>query len=142
MPTRKASASWNGGFKGGTGRIDTETGAVAAEYSAGSRFESASGTNPEELLAAAEAACYSMALTLALESAGMNPNSVNTTAHCTIEKVEGGFAITTMKLDVQADVPGAERDAFNTIAEKTLTGCPVSKALQGNVKLELNATLA
>lgn len=141
MPTRKASASWTGGFKGGKGRVDGETGAVAADYSFGSRFENAGGTNPEELLAAAEAACFSMALSAALEGAGMTPNSVKTTAHCTIEKVGSDFSITTMKLDVEADVPGADPDAFNGIAEKTLNGCPVSRALTGNVKLEMDAKL-
>ena len=142
MPTRKATATWTGGLRGGKGRFDGESGAIGADYSFGSRFENAGGTNPEELLAAAEAACFSMALAAALEGAGMTPNSVDTTARCTVEKEGSGFTITTMRLEVVADVPGADRDAFKDIAEQTKSGCPVSKALMGNVTIEMDARLA
>lgn len=142
MATRTASATWKGGLKGGKGNFSGESGAVSGDYSFGSRFENAAGSNPEELLAAAEAACFSMALALGLEGAGMKPNSVDTTARCTIEKDGAGFTITTMQLEVVADVPGADRDTFKDIAEQTRDNCPVSKALLGNVKIELDARLA
>ncbi|HEX5438046.1 MAG TPA: OsmC family peroxiredoxin [Gemmatimonadaceae bacterium] len=141
MPTRKASATWEGGLKGGRGSFAGETGAVKGTYSFGSRFENGAGSNPEELLAAAEAACYSMALSLGLEQAGTPPTKIETNAACTIEKVGEGFKITTMRLDVRARVPGIDRAQFLKIAEATKTGCPVSAALQGNVKLELEAKL-
>ncbi|HEY0971199.1 MAG TPA: OsmC family protein [Gemmatimonadales bacterium] len=141
MPTRKASAVWEGGFQKGKGSFTAESGAVGGDYSAGSRFENAGGSNPEELIAAAQAACYSMALSLGLEKAGMKPERVQTDAACTIEKVGDGFQITTMKLTVRASVPGADRDAFKDIAEATKDGCPVSKALLGNVDITVDAQL-
>jgi len=142
MPTRSASATWKGGLKGGKGSFSGESGAIAGDYSFGSRFENSGGTNPEELLAAADAACFSMALAGALEGAGMKPNSVETTARCTIEKNGGGFTITTMKLECVADVPGADRDTFKDLAEQMKDGCPVSKAFLGNIQIELDARLA
>lgn len=141
MPTRKASATWEGGLKEGTGSFRGESGAVDGGYSFGSRFEEAGGTNPEELLAAAEAACYSMALSAALEKEGTPARSVHTDAACTIEKAGEGFKITRMKLTVRADVPDASEEAFRKAAEATKTGCPVSGALQGNVEIELEARL-
>ena len=141
MPTRNASAVWEGGLRGGKGRFDGESGAVGGDYSFGSRFGDTGGTNPEELLAAAEAACYSMALSGALEKAGTPPDRVETQAACTIEKVGDGFRITTMKLTVRASVPGADRDAFKDLAESTKDSCPVSAALLGNVHLEVDAQL-
>src|SRR5688500_6487509 len=102
MPTRNASAKWEGGLRGGKGRFTGESGAIGGDYSFGSRFGDSGGTNPEELLAAAEAACYSMALSGALEAAGTPPESVETQAACTIEKVGDGFRVTTMKLVVRA----------------------------------------
>jgi osmotically inducible protein OsmC len=114
---------------------------VSGAYSFGSRFENAAGSNPEELLAAAEAACYSMALSLGLEQAGTPPTKVETHAAATIDKVGDGFKITTMKLNVRATVPGIDQAQFMKIAEATKTGCPVSAALAGNVKLELEAVL-
>ncbi len=141
MPTRNATAVWKGGFRSGTGSFKTESGAVSGDYSAGSRFESAGGSNPEELLAAALAACYSMALSLGLEKAGSPPESLETHAACTIEKVGDAFSITNMKLRVSARVPGVDGDAFQQIAAATKDGCPVSKAISGNVKIELDATL-
>ena len=142
MPTRKASAVWEGGFQKGKGTFNGASGAVSGDYTVGSRFENAGGSNPEELLAAAQAACYSMALALGLEKAGMKPERVETDAACSIEKVGDGFQITTMKLTVRATVPEADRDAFKDIAEATKDGCPVSKALLGNVDITVDAQLA
>src|SRR6185295_15531870 len=125
MPTRKASAVWNGGLKGGNGSFRGESG-LGGTYSFGSRFESAKGSNPEELLAAAEAACFSMALSLGLEQNGTPPTSVETTAACTVApQKEGGFKITTMALEVRAKVPGIDAAKFKQIAEATKEGCPV-----------------
>jgi osmotically inducible protein OsmC len=141
MPTRKASATWEGGLKGGKGSFSGESG-LGGAYSFGSRFETAGGTNPEELLAAADAACYSMALSSALEKNGTPPQSVETKAACTLEKVGEGFSITTMKLDVTAKVPGVDDATFQKLAEQTKEGCIVSRALKGNLKFELTAKLA
>lgn len=141
MPTRNASAKWEGGLRGGKGRFTGESGAIGGDYSFGSRFGDSGGTNPEELLAAAEAACYSMALSGALEAAGTPPESVETQAACTIEKVGDGFRVTTMKLVVRARVPNADRDVFKDLAESTKDGCPISKALLGNVSIEVDAQL-
>ena len=140
MPTRNASAVWEGGLQGGKGRFEGESGAVGGSYSFGSRFAEAGGTNPEELLAAAEAACYSMALSAGLEKAGHAPTSVRTEAACTLEKVGEGFKITTMRLRVTADVPGVDEARFQEVARATKTGCPVSQALAG-VDIQLEATL-
>jgi lipoyl-dependent peroxiredoxin len=141
MPTRHASATWTGDLRNGKGSFTAESGAVGGEYSFGTRFGDVSGTNPEELLAAADAACFSMALSGALQKAGMTPEKIETKAACTIEKVGDGFKITRMKLDCTARVPGADRDAFKDIAEATKSSCPVSTALMGNVEIELDARL-
>lgn len=141
MPTRTATATWTGGLKSGNGNFRGETG-LGGAYTFGSRFESSKGSNPEELLAAAEAACFSMALSGALEKNGMAPTSVETTARCTVEKVGDGFTITTMSLEVSARVPDADPAAFQKIAQATKDGCPVSRALAGNVRIELEAKLA
>jgi osmotically inducible protein OsmC len=140
MPTRTASATWTGGLKGGSGTFKGQTG-LAGSYSFASRFEQGNGSNPEELLAAAEAACFSMALSGALEKGGTTATNVQTVAECTIEKVGDGFKVTTMKLTVRASVPKIDPGAFQSIAEATRDGCPISGALKGNVKLELTATL-
>lgn len=142
MPTRNASAVWEGGLKGGKGSFKGESGSIGGAYSFGSRFESAGGSNPEELLAAAEAACFSMALGAGLEKNGTPPTKVETKAACTVEPIPGGFGITTMKLDVTATVPGIDNAKFQHIASETKEGCPVSKALKNNVKIELTARLA
>lgn len=142
MPTRTARASWQGGLKGGTGKFDGESGAIKGAYSFRTRFEQEPGSNPEELLAAAEAACFSMALAAEIERSGKTPTSVETQARCTIERVGEGFKITTMKLSVRATVPGLEERQLVEIAEKVKTTCPVSVALKGNVALELEAKLA
>lgn len=141
MPTRNASAVWEGGLKSGKGTFNGASGKIGGSYSFGTRFGAEPGTNPEELLAAAEAACYSMALSLGLEQNGTPPTSVRTTAACTIEQQGGGFKITTMKLTVRADVPGVDADTFQKLAEATKDGCPISAALKGNVKFELDAKL-
>lgn len=142
MPTRKASAKWEGGLKGGKGTFTGESGAIGGQYSFSSRFENGVGSNPEELLAAAEAACFSMALSGSLEKNGTPPTSIETNAACTVQPVEGGFGITSIALDVNAAVPGIDDAKFQEIAAATLTGCPVSKALHGNVKITVNAKLA
>jgi osmotically inducible protein OsmC len=141
MPTRSASARWEGGLKGGSGTI---SGLIwsGGQYSFSSRFENGTGTNPEELLAAAEAACYSMALSGGLEKNGTPPTSVETTAKCTIEKVGDGFSITRMRLEVKATVPKIDNAAFQAIAKATKDGCPVSRALKGNVEIDLMAALS
>ena len=140
MPTRNASAKWEGGLKGGKGSFRGATG-LGGQYNFSSRFESGDGSNPEELLAAAEAACYSMALGAALEGNGTPAASVETSAACTIEKVANGFGITKMVLDVKAKVPNVDDATFQRIARETKDGCPVSKALKGNVDLQVTATL-
>ena len=142
MPTRHATAEWKGGLKGGRGSFRGETGAVAGDYSAGSRFEEAGGSNPEELLAAAEAACFTMALSGGLERAGAAPTKLETRASCTIEKAGEGFKITRMKLEVRGTVPDMSEQQFRQAAEAAKEGCPVSQVLKGNVPIELDAKLA
>lgn len=141
MPTRTASAVWEGGLKGGKGSYDAESGHLHGSYNFGSRFGNEGGSNPEELLAAAEAACYSMALSGGLEKNGTLPTKISTTAACTVEKVGEGFEITTMKLDVTASVPNIDDAKFQEIALAILSGCPVSKAFSGNLTLKLDARL-
>jgi osmotically inducible protein OsmC len=141
MPTRSASAKWEGGLKGGRGSFSGATG-LAGQYNFSSRFENGQGSNPEELLAAAEAACYSMALSGGLEKNGTPPTSIDTTARCTVEKVNDAWTITKIQLDVRAKVANVDDATFQRIASDTKTGCPVSKALKGNVDLQLTATLA
>jgi lipoyl-dependent peroxiredoxin len=141
MPTRHASATWEGGLQKGKGSFTGASGKIGGAYSYGTRFGSEPGTNPEELLAAAEASCFSMALSLGLEQNGTPPQRIETRAAATIDKVGDGFAITTMQLEVRASVPGIDDATFQRIAEAMKVGCPVSRALAGNVKLELKATL-
>ena len=140
MPTRNATATWEGGLKGGKGSFKGESGAINASYSFGTRFENEKGSNPEELLAAAEAACFSMALALGLEKAGTPSTKVETKAACTVEKQGEGFTITTLKLTVRATVPGADDAAFQKAVQATKVGCPVSRALAG-VKIDVDAEL-
>ncbi len=140
MPTRNASAVWEGGLQKGKGSFKGESGVVGGSYSFGSRFADAGGTNPEELLAAAEAACFSMALSVALEQNGTTAERVETKAACTIDKQGAGFKITTMKLDVTAKVPKLDDAKFQEIAKATKAGCPVSVALAG-VDIQLTARL-
>lgn len=140
MPTRSASAKWEGGLKGGKGSFTGKTG-LGGQYSFSSRFENGTGSNPEELLAAAEAACYSMALSAALERNNTPGKSVETAASCTIEKVGDAFSITKMQLEVKASVPNIDDATFQRLARETKDGCPVSKALKG-VDIQVNATLS
>ena len=143
MPTRTSSAVWEGALKTGKGTYKIGTGAVGSgAYNFGSRFEEGVGSNPEELLAAAEAACYSMALSGALENNGTPPTRVATSAECTVEKTDAGFTITRMNLNVDAAVPGIDDAKFQELAQSTLVGCPVSRAFKGNVELTVNAKLA
>jgi lipoyl-dependent peroxiredoxin len=139
MPTRSANAEWKGGVKG-QGSFRGQTG-LGGQYNFSSRFENGAGSNPEELLAAAEAACFSMALAFALEKDGHPATSVQTKADCTIEKQGEGFKITRMMLNVQAAVPGIDAAKFQSIAQATKEGCPVSTALKGNVQLDIDAKL-
>ncbi|MDQ2670870.1 MAG: OsmC family peroxiredoxin [Gemmatimonadota bacterium] len=142
MPTSTASAVWNGKLKDGTGNFRAETsGAFQGQYTFGTRFEGQKGTNPEELLAAAHAACFSMALSGVLEKAGTPAERITTTAHCTVEKAEGGFRITKMRLETRGRVSGADAAAFKRAAEDAVNGCPVSGALRNNLVVELDAAL-
>lgn len=141
MPTRSASAKWEGGLKGGRGSFSGATG-LAGQYNFSSRFENGQGSNPEELLAAAEAACYSMALSGGLEKNGTAATSIDTTARCTVEKVNEAWTITKIQLDVRVKVPNVDDATLQRIASDAKTGCPVSRALKGNVDILLTATLA
>lgn len=141
MPTRNAQAKWEGGLKGGRGSFSGATG-LGGQFNFSSRFESGTGSNPEELLAAAEAACFSMALSAALEHHGTPSTSVETKAGCTVEKVGDGFSITKMQLEVRAVAPNLDNTTFQRIVTETKNGCPVSKALKGNVDILVTATLA
>src|SRR5262245_40758271 len=140
MPTRNAEAVWEGDLKGGRGTVSLGSGAYRGAYSFQSRFESGTGTNPEELIAAAHAGCFSMALSHALASAGFTPKRVHTVAKVHLEKVADGFAIPRIELETDADVPGIDPKAFQEQAEKAKAGCPVSKVLAG-AQITLNAKL-
>jgi osmotically inducible protein OsmC len=139
--TSKASAVWEGVLRTGKGHYEAGSGVFRGDYSFATRFEGAKGTNPEELIAAAHAACFSMALSVGLELAGKPATRISTTAACTIDKVGDGFRITTMRLDVRGRVPGIDQAGFQKAAEAAKEGCPVSQALKGNVKIELDAKL-
>ena len=141
MIVRKSNAEWLGDLKSGTGSVALGSGAFAGPYSFQSRFESGTGTNPEELVAAAHAGCYSMAFSHALASAGFTPKRVATTASVKLEAVAGGFAITGIELVMAAAVPNIDETQFQTIAAEAKVGCPVSKALAA-VPISLRATLA
>lgn len=141
MAVRSAEAEWKGDLKSGAGTVKTGSGSFSGAYSFPSRFESGPGTNPEELIAAAHAACYSMALSHGLASSGFPPASVKTTARVTLDKVEGGFAITTIELDCTAQVPRIDEKTFLAKAEDAKKGCPISKALAGP-QIRLAARLA
>lgn len=141
MPTRKSSAAWEGGLKGGKGTLKTESGAASGTYSFSSRFEAGSGTNPEELLGASYAGCYAMALSAGLEKAGKTPKIVKAEAATTVEKVGDGMKVTAIKLTVEASVPGISNDEFQKIASATKEGCPIGGALKGNVNLSVDAKL-
>ena len=137
---RKASAVWEGGLEDGKGKLSTASGVLSdTQYSFATRFESKMGTNPEELIAAAHAGCFSMALSGQLGNAGMTARSIQTTATLTLEKTDGGFTITAVHLDVSAAIPGADAAAFATAANDAKAGCPVSRVL--NAKITMDARL-
>jgi osmotically inducible protein OsmC len=140
MPTRKASATWNGGLKGGNGNFRGETG-LSGAYTFGSRFENAGGSNPEELLAAALAACFSMALSGNLEKNGTPSTTIDTSAACTIEKVDDKMTVTRIVLNTKGSVPKIDKATFDRIVDETKAGCPVSRALKA-VAIEAKGELA
>ena len=134
---RNAKAVWKGGLKGGKGTVSTDSGVLSeTQYSFNTRFEEGKGTNPEELIAAAHAGCFSMALSAQLEDAGLVAESIRTTASVRLDKTDAGFAITSVHLDVAARVPGADRQAFETAAQNAKAGCPVSKALNAEITMD------
>lgn len=140
MPVRQANAAWKGTLKDGKGNINLESGSFSGSYSFSSRFESGTGTNPEELIAGAHAGCFSMAFSLMLENEGFKANSIETNAKVKIEKVAEGFKITNITLETKGDVPGIDEAKFLEIANKAKTGCPVSQAL-ASVQIDLKANL-
>ena len=140
MPVRKAEAEWTGDLTHGSGRLTTGRGNFEGSYSFGSRFEEAAGTNPEELVAAAHAGCFSMALSNQLAKAGHEPESVKTTARVHLEKGADGFSISKIELICRARVPGIDAATFSAKADAAKTGCPVSKALSA-VEITMDAQL-
>lgn len=137
---RKGSAHWSGGLKDGKGTVSTASGVLNnTQYSFSTRFENGIGTNPEELIAAAHASCFSMALSAQLGNAGMTAESIDTTATVTLEKTDAGFTITSSHLDVRAKIPGADQAKFDEAAKAAETGCPVSRVL--NAKITMDAKL-
>jgi lipoyl-dependent peroxiredoxin len=133
---RKASAVWNGSLKEGKGTISTESGVLSnTRYSFSTRFENERGTNPEELIAAAHAGCFTMALSGQLGNAGMTAESLETTASVTLEKLEAGFTITKIHLDVTARIPGADQAAFDKAAANAKAGCPISRLLKAEITM-------
>nr|WP_288357326.1 OsmC family protein [uncultured Pseudomonas sp.] len=134
---KTASAHWQGGIKDGKGTISTQSGVLSEQpYGFNTRFEDKPGTNPEELIGAAHAGCFSMALSKELGEAGMTAESIDTKAEVTLDKQEGGFAITAVHLSLKAKIPGADRAAFEKAVETAKTGCPVSKVLNAEITLE------
>jgi lipoyl-dependent peroxiredoxin len=141
MPRRTAEARWDGSLQEGNGTMRMASGAYEGAYSFQSRFEEGDGTNPEELIAAAHAGCFSMALSLALGQAGHSAETVETTATVHLDKLDDGFGITRIDLDTRARVPGVSEDEFQQIAEAAKKGCPVSQALAAVDSIELRAAL-
>ena len=134
---RNASAVWKGGLKDGKGTISSDSGVLAdTQYSFSTRFENGKGTNPEELIAAAHAGCFSMALSAQLGTMGLTPESISTSAAVSLEKVGDGFAITAVHLTVKAKVPGADAPQFQTAANNAKAGCPVSKVLNATITMD------
>ena len=137
---RKASAVWQGGLKDGKGTVSTDSGVLSdTQYSFSTRFEDGVGTNPEELIAAAHAGCFSMALSGQLGNAGLTADQIETTATLTMEKLEAGWTVTEIHLHVVATVPGAEQSTFESAANNAKAGCPISRLL--NTKITMNARL-
>ena len=134
---RKGSAEWTGGFKDGKGLISTESGALKAyPYGYSSRFEGVAGSNPEELIGAAHASCFTMALSMILGGENLVAEHMATSAQVTIESVEGGFAITTVHLTLEAKIPGTDQAGFERLAAMAKGGCPVSKLLKAEITLD------
>ena len=134
---RKASAHWQGGLKDGRGTISTDSGVLSqTQYSFSTRFENGAGTNPEELIAAAHAGCFSMALSAQLESAGMKAEAIDTKAALTLEKTDAGFTITKIHLELRAKIPNADEAKFQKAAADAETGCPVSRVLKAEITLD------
>lgn len=138
---RKASAVWRGSLKDGKGTISTDSGVLSnTQYSFATRFEDGRGTNPEELIAAAHAGCFTMALSAQLGNAGITPESLETTASLSLEKLDAGWTVTKIHLDVAARIPGADKSAFQKAAENAKAGCPISRLLKAEITM--NARLA
>lgn len=140
MPTSKAEATWNGDLKNGNGTMKMDSGSYEGPYTFASRFENGEGTNPEELIGAAHAGCFSMALSLELSEAGYEPKSIDTRAEVTFKVIDGAPGITKIELVTEADVLDIDSDTFQEFAEGAKEGCPVSKALAGT-DITLDATL-
>jgi osmotically inducible protein OsmC len=141
MPVRTAVAAWNGDLKNGSGSMKLGSGAFQGTYSFASRFEHGTGTNPEELIAAAHAGCFSMALSLGLEQKGFRAEHIHTVARVHIDKSGDGFRITLIELETEGSVPGIEESVFQQLAESAKNNCPVSQALS-SVRITLNARLS
>lgn len=139
---RSASAAWEGGLKDGKGRISTESGALAeVRYGFSTRFESEAGTNPEELIAAAHAGCFSMALSGQLGAAQMTAESIRVKATVSLDKLEPGWTVTAIHLDVTAKIPGADAAKFMAAADNAKAGCPISRLLGAAAKITMDARL-
>jgi lipoyl-dependent peroxiredoxin len=135
---RTASAIWSGGLKEGKGSLSTQSGILDnTQYGFSTRFENGPGTNPEELIAAAHAGCFTMALSAQLGEAGMTAQRLHTSASVSLDKIENGFAITAVHLDLVASIPGANQQAFEAAVEKAKVGCPVSKLLNAKITLDV-----
>jgi osmotically inducible protein OsmC len=141
MPVRKANAEWKGTLTDGSGTLKSETGALDGKYSFTSRFAEGKGTNPEELIAAAHAGCFSMALSGAVTKAGFNPKSIFTEDKVYIEKVGEGFKITKIEVSTEAEIPGIDSGTFNNLVEETKKNCPVSQALRATEIIMANVNL-
>src|SRR5580658_7158431 len=134
---RKSSAHWTGGLKDGKGTVSTQSGVLKeTPYSFSTRFENGIGTNPEELIAAAHAGCFSMALSAQLGNAGMTAESIDTNATLTLDKTDAGFSITAVHLDVKVKIPGADQAKFDEAAQNAKKGCPVSRVLNTNITMD------
>lgn len=137
MIKKSGSAKWSGGLKDGTGEVSTESGSLSAlPYSFAKRFEGEAGTNPEELLGAAHAACFSMAFSMVLGQHDLTAESIETTATVSLEQVDDGFAITKVHLDMTANIPGASEETFQEAAAAAKAGCPVSKLFKAEITLD------
>ena len=139
---RKGSAVWRGGLQDGKGTVSTDSGVLSnTQYSFSTRFEDGKGTNPEELIAAAHARCFSIALSGQLGNAGMTAEQIYTSATVTLEKTDAGFTVTSVHLDVKAKIPGADKQAFETAANNAKAGCPISRLLKAAATITMDARL-